>query len=66
VSISEPTLKALIDAGERADDMVRHVGRRSRDMDPALTRSLGWFALGLALAVMAVANIRYARRLSAG
>src|SRR4051794_25993909 len=54
VSISETTLNTIIDAGERADDMVRQIGRRSRALDQndaaPLARGLGWFSIGLGLA----------------
>lgn len=51
MSISETTASRMVDAGERADDMVRNVGRMTRQMDPVpLGRALGWFSIGLGLA----------------
>jgi len=54
MSISETTLSRVIDAGERADDMVRQIGRRARAMNEneaaPLARGLGWFSIGLGLA----------------
>jgi hypothetical protein len=54
VSISEPTLKAIVNAGERADDLVRQAARLPQtidDLDEApLARGLGWFSIGLGLA----------------
>ena len=54
MSISETTLSRVIDAGERADDQVRRIGRRWRTMDASeaapLARGLGWFSIGLGLA----------------
>jgi len=54
MSISETTLRRVIDAGERADDRVRRIGRRWRAMDASevapLARGLGWFSIGLGLA----------------
>jgi hypothetical protein len=54
VSISETTLSRAIDAGERADDMVRRVGRRARAMNvnqaAPVARALAWFSIGLGLA----------------
>src|SRR5947199_4261096 len=54
MSISETTLSRVIDAGERADDIVRQIGRRARAMNEngaaPLARGLGWFSIGLGLA----------------
>ena len=51
MSISETTVTRIVDAGERADDMVRRIGRISRGVKlvPA-SRALGWFSIGLGLA----------------
>ena len=62
MSISETTLTRIIDAGERADDMVRQIGRRSRAMNQneaaPVARTLGWFSIGLGLAeVLAPASM---------
>src|SRR3954452_215194 len=58
VSISETTLTRIIDAGERADDVVRRIGRRSRAMNQneaaPVARGLGWFSIGLGLAEAAM------------
>jgi hypothetical protein len=62
MSISETTVTRIVDAGERADDLVRRIGRMSRDAEPALSRPLGWLVLGLALAAVAAASIRHLRR----
>lgn len=54
MSISETTLSRVVDAGERADDQVRRIGRRARAMNESnvgpLARGLGWFSIGLGLA----------------
>jgi hypothetical protein len=54
MSISETTLTRVIDAGERADDQVRRIGRRARAMNRSemapVARALGWFSIGLGLA----------------
>src|SRR5215212_7379367 len=62
MSISETTLTRIIDAGERADDVVRQIGRRSRAMNQneaaPVARGLGWFSIGLGLAeVLAPASM---------
>ena len=58
MSISETTLTRIIDAGERADDVVRRIGRRSRAMNQneaaPVARGLGWFSIGLGLAEAAM------------
>jgi hypothetical protein len=62
MSISETTLTRIIDAGERADDVVRHIGRRARAMNESdaapIARALGWFSVGLGVAeVLAPASM---------
>jgi hypothetical protein len=62
MSISETTLTGIIDTGERADDMVRQIGRRARAMSESeaapMARALGWFSIGLGLAeVLAPASM---------
>src|SRR5215212_11893981 len=62
MSISETTLTRIIDTGERADDMVRQIGRRARAMSESeaapIARALGWFSIGLGLAeVLAPASM---------
>src|SRR5205085_1145147 len=47
MSISETTLTRIIDAGERADDVVRQVGRAMKKGDAApAARALDWFSIG--------------------
>lgn len=61
MSISETTLTRIIDAGERADDVVRQVGRAMKAGDAApAARALGWFSIGLGLAEV-LAPARMAR-----
>lgn len=51
MSISDTTVKRIVDAGERADDMVRNTARTVQEMDPTpFGRALGWFSIGLGLA----------------
>jgi hypothetical protein len=58
MSISETTLTRVIDAGERADDVVRQIGRRARAMNESdatpMAQALGWFSIGLGLAEAAM------------
>jgi len=65
MSISETTLTRIIDAGERADDVVRQLGRVMKKGDAApAARALGWFSIGVVAAGLVAGIVIRARRLA--
>ena len=65
MSISETTLTRIIDAGERADDVVRQVGRAMKKGDAApAARALDWFSIGVVAAGLVAGIVIRARRLA--